>query len=422
MTPGEKDTPSDGVSPPRPGAAVRTAAVLASVPFASTVVAAIALACVVGTVLPQGGDVQKYLAKNPGARGPMELLDFLGLTHVFISWWFIGLLCLLSASLAVCSHRRFMAAKRSAGRARGRAFGSLVTHISLLLILAGGVIRGVWGERGDLAFREGETKDHFVANGKPRHLPFSVHLAKFEVEMYEPQTEELGPRLLAQKLLATWTEKNVTWSVPVELNVEQVLTPKDEPPEPENSFRVKPVRYVPDFVIDMKTREIRTRSEQPNNPAILVEVAHQSHTNKQWLFAFHPDFDMHLTDDSERKLALRYQVKVGGGEQPAVKDFKSTLRILEQSTVVKEKTIEVNSPLSYGGYTFYQSGYNPKDPDWTSLQVVRDPGVPLVYAGFALMILGLTAVFYLYPQKQEGRGNVPTAGEDEKGSEHDEHV
>jgi len=51
----------------------------------------------------------------------------------------------------------------------------------------------------------------------------------------------------------------------------------------------------------------------------------------------------------------------------------------------------------YKGYTFYQSGYNPEDLSYTSLQVVKDPGVAVVYSGFALMIAGLFIVFYLNP-------------------------
>ena len=88
-----------------------------------------------------------------------------------------------------------------------------------------------------------------------------------------------------------------------------------------------------------------------------------------------------------------------------IKDYKSTLEVVDGGEVVVTKTIEVNAPLSYKGFTFYQSGYNPADPTWTSLMVVRDPGVPLVYAGFLLMIVGLTVVFYVYPG---GGGRSPT--------------
>ena len=80
-----------------------------------------------------------------------------------------------------------------------------------------------------------------------------------------------------------------------------------------------------------------------------------------------------------------------------IKSFKSTLELVEGQAVVGHRVVEVNSPFSYEGYTFYQSGYNPEDLSYTSLQVVKDPGVPVVYAGFSLMIVGLFIVFYLGP-------------------------
>ncbi len=41
----------------------------------------------------------------------------------------------------------------------------------------------------------------------------------------------------------------------------------------------------------------------------------------------------------------------------SVKDWKSRLSIIEDGRAVLEKTIEVNHPLSYRGFIFYQSGY-----------------------------------------------------------------
>ena len=80
-----------------------------------------------------------------------------------------------------------------------------------------------------------------------------------------------------------------------------------------------------------------------------------------------------------------------------IKSFKSTLELIEGESVVGQRVVEVNSPFTYKGYTFYQSGYNPEDLSYTSLQVVKDPGVAAVYSGFALMIAGLFIVFYLNP-------------------------
>jgi cytochrome c biogenesis protein ResB len=375
------------------GVLTRVAKILASVPFASSVVAAIAVACIVGTLLPQGSQVQQYLGKNPDAKGLMSLLDVAGLTHVYSAWWFIGLLLLLSASLAICSFRRYLAAMRQTGRPRGRAFGSLITHISMLLVLGGGVVRTIWGERGQIAFYEGETVQTFVVNGQRTDLPFSIHLVDFEIEFYDAKENE--------SLLIHWADREQHWSTPVLINETSTFVPKGEDSNPENTFAVQILRRVPDFVIDSSTGAIASRSDQLRNPAVQVEVIHQNSTNTQWVFALRPGFDMHGPNPSA-KLEFQYHVQAAVLERQMVKDYRSTLQIIENDTVVKAKTIEVNAPLSYKGYTFYQSGYNAKDPTWTSLQVVKDPGVPLVYTGFLLMILGLITVFYLYPHGRHG--------------------
>src|ERR1017187_4521361 len=58
---------------------------LASVKFAVTVVVVIAIACITGTLIPQGTDVAKCIRQNPDAADRLELFGKLGLTHVFYS-------------------------------------------------------------------------------------------------------------------------------------------------------------------------------------------------------------------------------------------------------------------------------------------------------------------------------------------------
>lgn len=345
---------------------------LASVKFAVTVVVIIAAACVAGTIRPQW--------------------------NVFYSWWFVALLATLSASVATCSVRRFATVRRATGSARRRALGSMLTHISILLILAGGVIRGVWGEKGHLEFREGETAAHFVADAGQRALPFAMRLAKFEIETYgaEPAAEECTMHEKASEvdaccngLLVAWPEKNLKATLPAKVGVEQAF----------GEFKITVLRYVPDFIVDTKTREVSSRSDAPHNPAILVAVAGPTYSNHRWLFAKFPDFVMHNKDapaagPSPLEMVYQNHTAAQPKRMPAgpVKSFKSTVELPDGT-----HTLEVNRPLSYGGYTFYQSGYNPDDLTYTSLQVVKDPGVPVVYAGFALMLAGLFIVFYLNP-------------------------
>jgi cytochrome c biogenesis protein ResB len=374
---------------------------LASVKFAVGVVIVIAVACVAGTILPQGADVARYLARNPGATARFDLLNKLGVTHVFASWWFIGLLCVLSASVTVCSTRRFATVRRTIGFARGRAFGSMLTHISFLLILTGAVIRGAWAQKGYLEFREGQTVTQFIDERGLRPLPFAIHLARFEIETYDQKpgdTREADAAQAGSALLVAWPERNLKAALPIKPGVEQKF----------EEFKITILKYIPDFVIDTTTKEVTSRSNEPRNPAILVAVASPTYSNHRWLFAKFPDFVMHTPDSQATGPSpLQMVYRDAGATQRKmmpngpIKSFKSTLEIIDGNAVVKSKTIEVNDPVSYKGYTLYQSGYNPNDLSYTSLQVVKDPGVPVVYTGFSLMIVGLFIVFYLNPWLNE---------------------
>ncbi len=382
----------DNPGKPEKSVAARVIDTLASVKFAVGVVVVIAVACIAGTLLPQGADVAAYLRRYPGAAGRMELFGSLGLTHVFHSWWFIGLLCVLASTMMVCSSRRFNTVRRTTGYARGRAFGSMLTHISMLLILAGAVVRGVWGQKGYIELREGDTKAQFVVENGETPLPFALHLSKFEVETYAEQDKAGADS--GDQILIAWPDRNLRASLPIKLDVEQQFA----------GFRIKVLKYVPDFVIDMTTKEVTSRSNEPRNPAVLVAVDGPAYRNHRWLFAKFPDFVMHTPDGQPTgpcPLEMVYEDHAAARPRAVdgpIKSFKSTLDVVEgDNAVVQGRIIEVNSPFTYKGYTFYQAGYNPDDLSFTSFEVVKDPGVTVVYAGFSLLIVGLFVVFYLNP-------------------------
>ena len=90
---------------------------------------------------------------------------------------------------------------------------------------------------------------------------------------------------------------------------------------------------------------------------------------------------------------IRIERYTNGG----IKDFKSTVTVTKQGRPILKKTIEVNKPLHYGGYHFYQSGFDMENQRYTILSVVSDSGLNIVYCGYWLIIAGVFTKFWIEP-------------------------
>jgi len=371
---------------------------LASLKFALVVILLIALACIAGTLIPQGSQADAFLEQNPGAQRVMHILSILGLTRVFYAWWFALLLFVLAASLVVCTYRRYLLISRTTWAVRARVAGSFITHVSLLLVFAGGVVRVLWVQKGTLQMHEGDTVTHVASPDGLFPLPFSVRLVKFDLEYYESKSKPVDD--LTGRLLLQWADKKIQTDFPIATGVVHSIRAPDAPAGAPAAFTVTVLQYVPDFMIDSASGEAKSRSAMPNNPAVQIEICGGGAPHTQWIFARFPDFASHDGDPAAQPLAFRFvmvsaSALAQGG--PDIKAYKSTLEVLENGVVVQKKVIAVNSPFTHRGYTFYQLSYDPQDLTWSSLQVVKDPSVPLIYAGFLLMMAGLTVVFCLGP-------------------------
>ena len=125
----------------------------------------------------------------------------------------------------------------------------------------------------------------------------------------------------------------------------------------------------------------------PSNPAVEVELVKADGTSvKKYVYAHFPDF----TRDIEG-LKLVYEIPRVGG---MVKDYFSDLVVIKDGDEVLKKTIEVNDPLYYGGYHFYQSDYDHKNGRYTVLSVTSDTGLYAVFTGFFLLCLGVIWQFW----------------------------
>lgn len=99
--------------------------------------------------------------------------------------------------------------------------------------------------------------------------------------------------------------------------------------------------------------------------------------------------------------------------EPPVKGFFSNVDIIESGQVVKQATIAVNDPLWHRGYHLYQMDWDKNAHAFTVLHVVNDRGLWAVWAGLALMLLGVFGKYWFAPvmgyfrrrgvQRDEGR-------------------
>ena len=341
---------------------------LGSMRFAFQVIAVIVGVCIAGTVWPE--------------------------MNVFSAWWFLLLLGLLVASLLVCGARQIRSLRRAHGARRGRLIGSLLLHGSLLAIFAGAAIRGIVGQRGSMELHVGETINEFKTTRGQQPLPFAVTLWQFSIDTEAISASAQGT------IKVNWPGSKTPQIVPADLGVTHTVRPPDAQASDSRSGTIRVVRYVPDFAFDRQNRSVSSLSNEPNNPAIQVEVAISGFMGTNWVFANFPGFRMPGLPSAPDPFQLIYINPATSEARAPIKNFRSTVSISEGGREVYAGDIAVNAPLAWHGYTLYQSGYNPDHQDWSSLMVVRDPGVPVVFVGFGMLLVGLFLVLFVWPEDQ----------------------
>jgi hypothetical protein len=311
---------------------------------------------------------------------------------VFHAWWFLALVGALAASLLACGARQSLALRGARGAAAGRLFGSLLLHGSLIAVLVGAAMRDVAGQRGTLRLHTGEATSVVDTDRGPLSLPFDVTLQHFTIETHAVPVATHG------HIVVHWPGATPT-VVPVDEGVTHTVRPPGAATAADRACTIRVVRLVPDFVLDRQTRTITSLSNEPRNPAAQIEVTAPGFIATNWYFANFPGFRMPRLSDAPDPFQLVYQATPAtpGGRAP-IRNFRSRVAFSENGRVARSGDIAVNAPLTWRGYTFYQAGYNPDDLDWTSLQVVRDPGVPVVFAGFGMLLAGLFLMLFVWPK------------------------
>jgi cytochrome c biogenesis protein len=214
-----------------------------SVKLAIFLLLTLAVTSIVGTIIEQQQDPEKYLREY--GETTYKILKFLGFTDVYHSWWYITLLTLLAVNLIVCSIKRLPKIWKVAMKPRKTLppgyekglkisntitlnaniselkeklievlksyrykaevslendrevhifadknvfsrFGVYIVHLGVLIVLIGGLTTALFGFRGYMNLAEG-TKSNlvsFFSGPKIIELPFYVRCNNFKIDFY----------------------------------------------------------------------------------------------------------------------------------------------------------------------------------------------------------------------------------------------
>ena len=218
----------------------------------------LAILSIIGTVITQNATSAEYIERY--GIGLYEVLNFFNLFDMYHSWWFSAILLLLVINLISCSLHRFpgvweqISRKPSTGgledsmlktlpyvervrisgqtgakaeedirsylkkwfnsprrietesivtlfseKGRFSRLGVYVTHLSILIILIGGILGSLYGFKGHVEILEGETIDRIFLRLKdeevPKPISFSVRCDDFNITYYDLK----GPEKLVKE-------------------------------------------------------------------------------------------------------------------------------------------------------------------------------------------------------------------------------
>lgn len=295
----------------------------------------IAALAVVGTLIPQGLTQEQY-ARLYGP-GTIKAFRVFGLFNVYQSWWFLGTLSLLALNVIFCSLRRL-----PFPCSHPRRWGVYTVHVSLLVIIAGGLVTGLFGFKGYMEVEEGKASSLVLSRGRAFGLPFEVFCEDFRLTRWPDGT----PKEYLSVLLFRGPEGERRAEVRVNHPVKH------------RGLTFYQSSYGQKLEAELEVELYGERKKVVLEPGRVVDLGGL----KLGLMRLSPDplggmrAFLVLFLDQPRGFWL------GEGEGMAMEDVRLRLaRVMER--------------------------------EWTGLQVSHDPGAPVVFVGAGLFVAGLIITF-----------------------------
>ncbi len=315
----------------------------------------------------------------------------------FPGGWLLGSLLLVNLVAAHALRFKFKA----------KRVGVIILHLGLIVMMLGELVTGLYAVEGTMTIETG-TSVNFVEERGNTELAVVSHLdAKTDDVVVVP-----GKKLRNASGKDEWIQND---ALPFEVQVVQYMVNSAEPDAAPADFQN------PATAGDgKKWRTVEKRegtgvdAEQRIDMASAYVKLKEKGTGKDlgtylmsvWFSAM-SDLPQPVTvDGKDYNIYLRfkrtykpYAVTLEKFEHEVYegtktpKDFASTVRVVDTARRDELETrISMNNPLRYGGETFYQSSFLPRDQG-TVLQVVRNPGWTMPYISCLMVFFGMSLHF-----------------------------
>jgi hypothetical protein len=256
-------------------------------------------------------------------------------------------------------------------------FGTNKIKSGTLIIYEGLSENQVLEKNVDVSFKIRDEKLVFYEDNKPLEdederiftLPFEIKLNDFRVEYYD------SPRLILRS-------SDGAVSVLESLEIGKMYNLGKD-----TSLTV--LEIYKNFKLRKNDDRVEAYNEEGpgSNPAIKTLITYPDNTvMEQTTFANHPG---HSEETS--RFSFQYQVNWN------IRDYFSDVVVIDKENIVVDKSIQVNDPLHYGGYHFYQSNYDQQGGQYTVLSVISDSGLYIVYLGYLLIMVGILWQMWVIP-------------------------
>ncbi|CAN2048515.1 cytochrome c biogenesis protein [Candidatus Magnetomoraceae bacterium gMMP-1] len=389
----------------------------------------LAVTSIIGTVIPQHGNPFFYVQKY--GEGLSRVFYALGFFDMYHSWWFQFILILLTINIVICSLERFAISRKivfikkpvfrpakfrnlkeregfivkkspiklreSYGplvaknfrycelkstddgfciygeKGRWTRLGVYAVHLSILLMIFGGLAGSMFGFEGYVNIPEGDsvTSVRIKQTNKIQHLDFKIKCDNFNVSFYETGApKEYRSDLTIIENEKTVLERSIVVNDPLRYKGINIF---------QSSYGTMPPREAPEKLV-LLFQNVETKMTYEIKAEFKKETYLPEGKGKFILTDYKNSFNF-----AGRNLGPAFYLEL-------------KKRAEDESQVVRLPVEFYHfDRMRKGDFVISVSDY--EKIYYTGLQITKDPGIWLVYSGFIIMIIGILITFFMSHQR-----------------------